>query len=77
MQAENWEEELTPSLKLEGKAWPAGLDSPDGAVIMLRKRHGGQITLSAGDWAALIEFCGTQDADAVRSAQAGAEDSAD
>ena len=44
---------LTPTLAIEAGRWPAGLDAPDGAVVMIRKRHGGQVTLSQGDWDAL------------------------
>jgi hypothetical protein len=67
MKVERSSEQLTSVLSVSYGPYPAGLDAPDGAVVMLQTRYGGQITLSAEDWAALIEFCDSQDADAVRT----------
>ena len=57
------EVELSPTLMLEFKDWPAGLDAPDGAIVMLRKRLGGQITLSASDWETLSAYMRASAAD--------------
>jgi hypothetical protein len=53
---------LTPSLAVEYGQRPPGAGSPDGAVVMIRKRHGGQVTLSLKDWNALKRWIRTGEA---------------
>lgn len=59
--SEKIEEELTPTLTLSFGDWPATIDAPEGAVVMIKKRFG-QITLSAEDWQALIDYINQQKA---------------
>jgi hypothetical protein len=53
----NDEFELTETLTIKHGKFPATMDSPEGAIVMIQKRHGGQITMSKTDWIALVEFC--------------------